>query len=251
MLSKAQIKWIRSLAHQKFREEYQCFIAEGDKIACEWLQTHVPIQMIIGVEEWMHQNEPIISLHPNAKKFVVSESILETISTLQTPNKALLVVALPKEMGELPTNEWAIALEHLQDPGNMGTIIRIADWFGIKNIVCSPHCVDVYNPKVIQAAMGSHLRIRFFITPLENYLQQVSMPVIAATLNGTDINSFQPFEKAVLLIGNESKGLSENMIEKSAHRVTIPRIGKAESLNAAVATGILCARLRSISMDDL
>jgi TrmH family RNA methyltransferase len=244
MLSKAQIKFIRSLSIQKYRNEHKLFIAEGEKIVTEWLQSNASIQMIIGIEEWMNQHEHLLAKHHEVSKFVVSESVLESISTLQTPNKALIVISFPDESKSLPTDEWTIVLEHLQDPGNMGTIIRIADWFGIKNIVCSEDCVDIYNPKVIQSAMGSHLRVLFHFSTIESYLNQVKIPVLAATLDGNILYQFQPFEKAVLLIGNESKGLSDVLTQKANHKITIPKTGKAESLNAAVATGILCSHLK-------
>ena len=134
-------------------------------------------------------------------------------------------------------------MDGIQDPGNMGSIIRISDWFGIKNIVCSPDCVDVYNPKVIQAAMGSHLRVDFFEESLSDYLQMIKIPSFAAVLDGKTVYEMKRMDKAVLLIGNEGKGISEQLISMATHKVTIPSSGGAESLNAAISTGILCALL--------
>ena len=241
MLSKAQNKHIRSLSLQKFRNEHHQFLVEGDKIVREWLTSNADINFIIGLEDWMLENESFINLHPNAQIIIVDETELKTISALQTPNRVLAVVRMSVESKELPIDEWTIVLEHLQDPGNMGTIIRIADWFGIGHIVCSKDCVDVYNPKVIQAAMGSHLRMQFHIADLQDFLPKIKIPILAATLNGNDMNQLPPLEKAMLMIGNESKGLSQQLIQLATHQVTIARKGSAESLNAAVATGILCA----------
>ncbi len=243
MLSKAQIKYIRSLTQQKYRKEHNVFIAEGDKICQEWLGSNATINMIVCVEGWAQANKSLVKKHPEAELVIVPDATLSSISTLQTPNQVLLLVAIPLPQSKLPTDQWTIALDTLQDPGNMGTIIRIADWFGIKHIVCSKGCVDIYNPKVVQAAMGGHIRVRFYETDLLAYIDAVTMPVVAATLNGESMYNFAPLEKAVLLIGNESKGISEELIVKAAHKITIPRKGGAESLNAAVSAGILCAAL--------
>lgn len=241
MLSKAQIKHIRSLTQQKYRKEHNVFIAEGDKIVREWLASGASIKMIIALESWLSQHTSLISAHPEAAVHQVEQHVLESVSTLQTPNQVLIVAAIPASLQTLPTDEWTIVLENIQDPGNMGTIIRIADWFGIKHIVCSEDCVDVYNPKVVQAAMGGHLRIHFHTTSLINYISSLTIPTLAATLHGDNLYSLPPLEKAVLMVGNESKGLSEALINAASQKVTIPKKGGAESLNAAVATGILCA----------
>ena len=243
MLSKAQIKYIRSLKRQKYRKENHVFIAEGDKIATEFLNSQFQIQIIAAVKDWVDHHQELIAHHPEARLYTISEAELESISLLQTPNQVLLVVSESNQNKELPTKEWTLALDDIKDPGNMGTIIRIADWFGIRNVVCSPDCADVYNPKVVQSAMGGHLRVRFFQANLQEYISSVKMPVLAATLNGKNISEFPRFEEAVLLIGNESKGLSDDLISKSHHLISIPKRGQAESLNAAVATGILCAHL--------
>lgn len=243
MLSKAQIKYIRSLSLQKYRKEHKQFIAEGEKVAQEWLQSSDTIDTIIATKEWVEQNTSAISRHKEATLHVVEAYVLSTISSLKTTNKVLLILPLPAENKTFPANEWAIALDGIQDPGNMGSIIRIADWFGIKQVICSPDCVDVYNAKVVQAAMGSHLRVQLFETDLEAYFKELEIPVLAAVLNGKNVYTMPQFERAVLLIGNEGNGISESLIKASDYQVTIPAKGGAESLNAAVSTGILCAFL--------
>jgi RNA methyltransferase, TrmH family len=243
MLSKSQVKYIRSLGQQKYRKEHNVYLAEGEKLAKEWLQGNAHIKMVIGVEDWVSVHGHLLKRHPEAEVLVATQSELETVSTLQTPNQVMLVVEVPQQPLALPQDEWCIALDNIQDPGNMGTIIRIADWFGIDHIVCSPDCVDVYNPKVVQAGMGGHLRVQLHETELGAFFEQTELPVLAATLHGSDVYDMPKLEKGILLIGNESKGIREAFIERAEHKVTIPRKGGAESLNAGVSTGILCALL--------
>src|SRR5690606_38435990 len=154
MLSKAQNKYIRSLSQQKYRKEYNVFIAEGDKIAREWLQSDAQVQLIAATADWADQYKVLIAQHPKASLHIVSPGELEAISTLQTPNKVLLVVHKPALDFTMPQQEWCIALDDIQDPGNMGTIIRIADWFGIGHLLCSPRCIEVHNQKEVQARVG-------------------------------------------------------------------------------------------------
>ena len=243
MLSKTQNKYIRSLTQQKFRNEYKVFIAEGGKIALEWLKSTAPIQMIIASDEWAKQYNAVIVQHPEATLHIVKDSELAALSTLQTANQVMLVIPMTLQ-GEIPVkNEWYLALDDLQDPGNMGTIIRIADWFGINHIICSPGCVDIYNPKVVQSAMGGHLRVEIYETDLCSFLSATRLPKIAATLNGNNVYEMERMDAGILIIGNESKGISEKVAALATKKVTIPRKGGAESLNAGVSAGILCALL--------
>ncbi len=243
MLSKAQNKYIRSLTQQKFRNEYKVFIAEGGKIAQEWLSGNGNIQMVIGTGEWVENNQRLLSKHPEAALHIVKESELAALSALQTPNEVMLIIPVPEKKSLPILNEWYLALDNIQDPGNMGTIIRIADWFGIHNVICSPGCVDVHNPKVVQSAMGSHLRVNMYEEALIPFLSKVSLPKIAATLDGENVYNMQRMEAGVLIIGNESKGVSEAVVATATNKITIPRKGGAESLNASVSAGILCALL--------
>ncbi len=243
MLSKAQNKYIRSLSHQKYRNEHKVFLAEGAKIAEEWLRTDEPIQFIIATAPWADTHLALIAKHPDAQVHIVTDAELETLSSLPTPNQVLLVVSRPDQQPLPDINEWCLALDTIQDPGNMGTIIRIADWFGIKYILCSAGCVDAYNPKVVQSAMGGHLRVKLFEVDLEQPLAKTKLPIIAATLDGENIYKTAKPEAAILVIGNESKGISETIQALATKKVMIPRKGGAESLNAGVSTGIICALL--------
>lgn len=243
MLTKAQNKYIRSLTQQKSRHEYKVFTAEGEKIALEWLHAGGPVKMVIAAEEWAGRYKAVIAKHPEAEVFVVKEHELAALSSQQAPSGVMLVVPMTERTGVPTGKEWYIALDELQDPGNMGTIIRIADWFGIKHIVCSPGCVDVYNPKVVQSAMGGHLRVNIYEHDLPDFLSGVDVPKYAAMLDGQSIYTMERQSAGVLIIGNESRGISVKVAACASHKVTIPGKGGAESLNAGVSAGILCAML--------
>lgn len=243
MLSKAQNKYIRSLSQQKYRSEHGVFVVEGDKIAREWLAESHRIQYIVATEQWLQDNVKLTARHKDAVVASVSEQELQAVSQLQKANEVLLVVYIDYNNGTLPANEWCIALDTLQDPGNMGTIIRIADWFGIRHVVATPDSVDFYNPKVIQSAMGGHLRVQLHSADISQFFAQSDMPIYAAALDGDNIYNLQDVKPGLIVIGNESKGISAAIMQQATKKITIPRIGGAESLNAAVSAGIICALL--------
>ncbi len=243
VITKAQVKDIRALATAKGRAAQGAFLAEGDKLAREWLASQAGIRYVIAVPGWTEANHALISRHPEAHTMTVTEDELARISTQQTPNGALVIPAIPSPPASLPGNEWCLVLDSVQDPGNVGAIIRIADWFGVKHVVCSPGCADYYNPKVVAAGMGGHLRVALHTSMLAPYLESFGMPVLAATLGGASMHSLRRQEAAALVIGNESKGISEEVLRFATQAVTIPKRGGAESLNAAVAAGILLAAL--------
>ncbi len=239
MLSKKEIKDIQSLSLKKQRDETGLFIAEGPKIVGEMVQ-HFPeqIERIYGLASWA----AAVLLTQKLKTTIVTEAELQRISQLQSPN---MVVAVLKQFERKEPNafSWAIYLDAIQDPGNLGTIIRIADWFGVQAIVCGPGCADVYNPKVVQSTMASIGRVNFFYDDNGGWLLKQTLPIIAATLGGRLLSKYNKMEKGILLIGNESKGLSKELIAMASHQITIDKRGQAESLNAAVATGIILSHL--------
>lgn len=243
MLSKTQSKYIRSLALQKFRKEHQSFIAEGEKIVGEWLISDKKIQIIAGLATWIEENQSLIAQHPEAHVITLSEEELKQISNLQTPNKVLIVANALSAGDWAPIDEWCIALDGIRDPGNMGTILRIADWFGVQQVICSKDCVDAFSPKVIQAAMGAHLRVHIHETDLIQFIQNNPLPAFAATLGGTNVYTVPKNEKGILIIGNEAQGVRPEIQALAQTKITIPRKGGAESLNAGVSAGILCALL--------
>lgn len=244
VITKAQVKDIRALATAKGRREQGLFLVEGDKMAREWLAAaEGDIQYIVGLPPWLQSEATLIGRHKAAQVISVTEEALARISTQQSPNGALIVARIPAVPKQLPTNEWCIVLDAVQDPGNLGTIIRIADWFGVVHVVCSPDCADYYNPKVVAAAMGGHLRVQLHTTVLVPFLKKYEAPVLAATLAGRPMSEISRLKAAALIIGNESKGISAEVKACATQEVSIPRRGGAESLNAAVATGILLAAL--------
>jgi TrmH family RNA methyltransferase len=240
MLSKKEIKDIQSLGLKKHRDETGLFVAEGPKIVSELLQL-VPshVQMVYALEDWMEEASVFLDA---SKLTTVSEAELERISQLQTPNKTVAVLKqfIPAEP---QSSSFSLYLDAIQDPGNFGTIIRIADWFGIKNVVCSAGCADLYNAKVVQSTMASIARVNVFYDEQHQWLAKQHATIYAATLNGKSLYEFEKTTTGILLIGNESRGLRQDVIEMATDRITIPRKGSAESLNAAVATGIILSHL--------
>ena len=240
MLSKKEIKDIQSLGYKKFRDEAHLFMAEGPKIVSELLQL-VPqsIKKIYALEAWAAQHNGLAHLE------VVTEAELQKLSGLQTPNEVLALVQQFNWPEPKNQDGFCLYLDTIQDPGNLGTIIRIADWFGVSQIVCSSGCADVYNAKVVQSTMASIARIPVWYDEKGNWLQQQKVPVYAATLNGQSLYSFEKVNKGILVIGNESKGISPHIMAMATQGITIPKKGGAESLNAAVATGIILSQLLS------
>ena len=245
MLSKSNTKYIQSLHHKKYRDEGSTFIAEGSKVVLELLQSgHFACMEIFGMEAWLHQQEPLIRKYFSGPLQVVTDFELEKISLLSTPNQVLAVFSKQVPATYSPVAKITLALDQVQDPGNLGTIIRIADWFGIEGIICSPHCADMYNPKVVQGTMGSLGRVTILYSNLAEWMQQYkNIPVYATALNGKNVQTIKGTKEAILVIGNESKGISEEVMQLATQKITIPKTGAAESLNAAVATGIILSHL--------
>lgn len=240
MLSKKEIKDIQSLSHKKFRDELNLFIAEGPKIVSELMQL-IPeqIEKIYAVKEWIESNK---NLSSKTICVEVSFNELERLSQLQTPNQVIAVVK--KFTPHKPdVSSFVLYLDAIQDPGNFGTIVRIADWFGIRNIACSTGCADLYNSKVVQSTMASIANVNVYYDSQQQWLKKQSVPVFAATLNGSSLYEHSKTETGILIIGNESKGISNEILEYATEQITIPKKGNAESLNAAVATGIILSHL--------
>ena len=243
MLSKTIVKYIQSLAHKKLRDEEGVFIAEGPKVVAELLQSGITCSTVYATQNWMDEHPSLLTNIPAENKIEISEADLERISQLKTPNK-VLAVFYKKEEAPADLTDVSLMLDEIQDPGNLGTIIRTADWFGIKNIICSNECADCYNPKVVQATMGSLSRVNIVYTELEEFIQKnKDTRIYAATLTGKPLSSFNKIEKGIILIGNESKGVKENLLNLVTEQITITRYGEAESLNAAVACGIILSHL--------
>lgn len=237
MLSKNQIKYINRLSQKKFRLQERCFVVEGVKTINELLQSSFQLQDLYTTE----------TFNIDAKtENLISESDLKRISFLKTPNKALAVFKIP-EAKPINHSKLIVALDDVRDPGNLGTIIRLCDWFGIKDLVCSKQTVDCYNPKVLQATMGSITRVNINYLDLEVFLNETQSPVFGAFMDGKDVYKMVLPEKGVLVMGNEANGISDTVEAKIEKRIAIPRFGDlqaTESLNVATATAILLSEFR-------
>jgi len=245
MLSKSQVKYIQSLHHKKFRDQEGAFIAEGNKVVSELLQSgQFVCEQLIGEQEWLQDNEILIRKHFAGDLQDVKDFELQKVSALSTASQTLAVFkkTQPKEI--IVKGRINLLLDTIQDPGNLGTIIRIADWFGIAAIICSIDTADQYNPKVVQSTMGSLARVNIMYTDLQKFIQKNNtIKIYAAALNGKNVNTLKGLKEGFIVIGNESKGISPELMELATEKITIPRIGNAESLNAAVATGIILSHL--------
>ena len=245
-ISKNKIKYLKSLHRKKFRQKYDNFILEGDKMTRELLDA--PDHRISGLyalEEWLSANPKSQHL-PAETVFSVTPEELNQISTLVTPNQVLATVALPHPVFNLSwlQTHWTFYLDNIQDPGNMGTILRIADWFGLEWICGGPGCVEVFNPKVVQASMGAILRVKFAELDLSLRASELpDIPILGASMDGQNIFQTPLPGRGLIIIGNEGQGISENVKAFITDYITIPRHpkGGAESLNAGVSAGIIAA----------
>ncbi len=238
--------------HQKkFRREYRQFIVEGEKLCDEFINSNFNVRQIYLLDSKRVKYEDLLSKISKIIEIVdVRTDDLERMSTMSTAPDVLILVEMPEELSisEAKINyssDLTLVLDGLKDPGNMGTIIRIADWYGIKNIVCSADSVELYNPKVVQSTMGSILRLHIFYTDIENYLADLKeVSIYGALLQGQNIYALEGKMNGILLMGSESHGISEPLMKYITQPITIPSWGGAESLNVAVATGILCSEAR-------
>ena len=232
MITKNQIKLIKSLSSKRNRVKHQLFVVEGRKNISELLHSDFEIQSLFATNEWINDN-------PNINSIMVSISELERISNQKTPNDVLAVVNIKNHL-DLSDAGPVLVLDGISDPGNMGTIIRMCDWFGVKTIICSASTVDSYNPKVVQSSMGSIFRVAIIYKDLLEYLKVVKLPVYGAFIEGEDVKKTSLSKDFCLVIGNESIGISTGISKQITNRVAIKNSGtRTESLNVAVATSIL------------
>jgi RNA methyltransferase, TrmH family len=248
MLVKSQVKYIQSLGHKKFRDTEAVFVAEGPKIVSELLRSD-KLQLVhcYAIEEWMSKNKEFVEDHPGI--FVLTdEKELGRISFHSTSNQVLAVFTKPVFPAPPLTSGLTLLLDTIQDPGNLGTILRTADWFGVKQIICSEDTADAFSPKVVQAAMGSLARVELIYSNLPKFVQaNPDIPLYTTSLQGEDLREKIQVTKAFLAIGNESRGVSPELESMAAKRIRIPGKGGAESLNAAVATGILLSQMEVLN----
>lgn len=239
MVSKNQIKLISSLHQKKYRIAHQLFIAEGVKGINELLQSNFELEhLYVTIDEFKS-----VSM---TQKTVISDADLKKISALTTPNTCLAVFKIPKEKPVL-NKGLIVALDTIRDPGNMGTILRLCDWFGINQVVCSKETVDLYNPKVVQATMGSIARVNVNYLNLKDFLETTSLPIYGTFMDGEDIYNSEITNEGIIILGNEANGISKEIEELVTKRITIPRFGnlqQTESLNVATATAIVLSEFK-------
>jgi len=237
MLSKSQIKLITSLKQKKYRLQHGFFVVEGVKTIKELLQSNLTLHALYTTE----------TFNIDAKdEILISEVDLKRISFLKTPNKALAIFQIP-DVKAIETNKLIVALDDIRDPGNLGTIIRLCDWFGIKDLVCSKETVDCFNSKVIQATMGSITRVNISYIDLVPFLKNTGLPVFGAFMDGENVYEKHLPKKGVLLMGNEANGVSKEIEAMVTEKVSIPRFGDlqaTESLNVATATAVLLSEFK-------
>ena len=239
MVSKNQIKLITSLQQKKFRQSHQLFLAEGVKVIQELVLSNFVLEHLFITED-------IFNTIDTSKKTQISESELKKISCLATPNNCLALFKIPFKKPVI-TNGLIVALDDIRDPGNLGTIVRLCDWYGVEQLVCSEQTVDLYNPKVVQATMGSISRVNVTYLNLEEYLKESNMTFFGTFMDGKNVYKEHLPKEGILILGNEANGISKNIENLIYNKLAIPRFGdlqQTESLNVATATAIFLSEFR-------
>lgn len=238
MVGKSQIKFIKSLQQKKYRTQYQMFVVEGIKSVRELLASDYGEHLIYSTDLNLFEGSGI-------KVAQISPHELSQLSGLKSPNKVIGVFHIPGPT-EVCFKDWVVAMDGVRDPGNMGTIIRLCDWFGIRHLLCSKDCVDCYNPKVLQATMGSIARVNIRYTSLKEVLGETGVPVYGATLEGEEVYKVPLPKAGILVMGSEANGISDELVSLLSARISIPQFGPktTESLNVATATAILLNEIR-------
>ena len=239
MVSKNQIKLITSLQQKKYRKQEQLFFAEGVKVVQELLHSNFELQDLFTTKQ------DFLTV-PKDKVHAISEAELKKISVLTTPNTCLAVFKIPKAK-EMVEKGLIVALDDVRDPGNLGTIIRLCDWFGIETLFCSEESVDIYNPKVVQATMGSISRVNVVYGNLETFLSQTKLPIFGTFMDGNNIYQEELPKEGIIIMGNEANGISTSVEKLVSDRIAIPRFGNlqvTESLNVATATAIILSEFK-------
>ena len=236
-LSKNYIKLITSLSQKKYRLKHKLFVVEGVKVVHEFLNSSYELEIVFSTDTDFSSTDKFIE---------VTDQELKKISSLKNPNKVLAIFKIPNQINPI-TDGLILALDSINDPGNLGTIIRLCDWFGIEQLVCSNETVDCFNSKVVQASMGSLTRVAISYLDLKKYLQNASVPIFIADMDGLNVYKTKLPDSAVLVLGNEANGISDDIKQLVTTKITIPRYGafqQTESLNVATASAILLSEFR-------
>lgn len=237
LVSKSQTKLITSLQQKKYREKTGFFVAEGPKIIIELLNEGLTLQSLFTTD---------VSEITAHNHYQVTETELKKISFLKAANTSVAIFEIPKSK-PVKDSGLIVALDAVRDPGNLGTIIRLCDWFGVQQLICSEDTTDCFNPKVVQATMGSLARVQIHYLSLTEYFEKTELPIFAGFMDGKNVYSEKLPKDGILVMGNEANGISEAITKKITHKITIPRFGinqKTESLNVATATAILLSEFR-------
>ncbi|CCQ09655.1 RNA methyltransferase, TrmH family [Pseudoalteromonas luteoviolacea B = ATCC 29581] len=240
MASKNQLKLIRALGQKKFRKQYGQYLVQGEKNVLELLSAGGKVDALFATPQFIEQYKELFS---HFDVIETNDEQLSKASTLVSNNAAVAIVPMPEDQ-PIDASKWVLALDGVSDPGNLGTIIRVADWYGFKQVVLSESCADQYNPKVISATMGSFVRVHAVRTSLCGFLKNYNGPIYGAFLAGENVHKTPFGDQGVLVMGSESHGISEEIGQYITHKVTIPAFGAAESLNVAMATGIIVDNIK-------
>jgi TrmH family RNA methyltransferase len=239
MLSKSQIKRINSLQQKKYRNKLGLFIVEGKKSVNEFLMSDIKLDSLFYTTNYIVDNK-ILS------KQEITQNELHKITALKNANQVLAVFEIPNN-SIINNIGLSLVLDDIKDPGNLGTIIRLCDWFGINQLICSKETVDCYNPKVVQASMGSLTRVQVIYTDLQDYLNNTTLPVFVSLMEGDNIYKTTLPKEAIIIMGNEANGIANNLINLATNKISIPRFGalhQTESLNVATATAIILSEFK-------
>ena len=237
LVSKSQIKLITSLQQKKYRNNLGLFVAEGPKVINELITAKLKLHSLFTTVDGLFKNENVQ---------LISENEISKISFLKNANNSVAVFEIP-EISESIQEGVTVVLDAIRDPGNLGTIIRLCDWFNVTNLICSVDTVDCFNPKVVQASMGSVARVNIVYTKIDEYLSNSKLPIYVGTMDGKNIYKEQLPEKAIVVLGNEANGISEKVMNLATHAIAIPQFGlqqETESLNVATATAILLSEFK-------
>ena len=240
MISKNQLKKIRALGQKKQRKLLGQFLVQGEKNVLELLNSNLNLIELFATDDFINTHKGKLPAH---KTHSASEAELTKVSTLSSNNSAIAIVDIP--MSQISESKGVnIVLDGVSDPGNLGTIIRLADWYGIKHVICSLDCADAFNPKTISSTMGSFTRVAVEYTDLPQVLSNTNKPIYGAYLGGESVHDMTFSTDCYLVMGSESHGIRETISDFISHKVTIPAFGLAESLNVAMATGIILDNMK-------
>ena len=236
-------KLIKSLRLKKYRQQENAYVVEGAKSVCQLLASHYTIQLLVGTPAFLETHSTLWAKH-RCTAFQADEATLAKLGTFKTNSAAQAIAQIPDQSIAPSADIWGLVLDDIRDPGNLGTIVRLADWYNIPAIVCSPTTVDMYNPKVLQASMGSFTRVPVYYTSLPQYLDSASLPIVGTFTTGQNLHQTSLPLPGLIVIGNESRGITPALLPYIPQDICIPRYGQAESLNAAMAAAIVCDHWR-------